>query len=340
VREAGGSVPERAIEVHRDDRWNSTLDTWPKEPGLLVTLSPRDAHRGWSSGAYLEASLTGPGEFVADLGGKSGTASALELDVGVLGGELPWRPLRVAVPPGAGRVDVELVLPPAEVPGSLALDVVDAAGRALTMQIRIRVIDPATGVVLVDAPCDFTDEVDWPMRISLPQGEYRLLVEGDAYVERQHGTLARRRVHGAHEQSLHISPGVESRVTAILGQAARLAVRVIGSVTEADREAIRAWYDGDVSDEHLDYWAPFVSLRLEREGRWPETPLFARHAWEGTSASGTHLFSTVAFGGAETSEPLTPDTYTLVATTAGGRELEQQVTFVAGQTLSVTLRFE
>ena len=39
-------------------------------------------------------------------------------------------------------------------------------------------------------------------------------------------------------------------------------------------------------------------------------------------------------------QPLTPGTYTLVATTRGGRTVEREVTLVPGQTTSVTLAFE
>lgn len=340
VRQADGSVPAQAIQIHKNTSWRSTMDDWPEEPGLLLTLSPRDAHRGGRRGAYLNASSTGPGEFVAELSGDLRVASALELDVGILGGELPWRPQHVVVPPYSGRVDVDLVLPTVEPLGSLLLDVVNGAGTALEKQVRIRVIDPATGVVLVDAPCDYTDEDDWPMRIRLPMGEYRLLVEGHPWINDHHGTIMRRRVHGAHEQSVHIASGVESHVTATLGEAARLAVRVIGSVTEKDREEIRSWQRGEVDEDFTEFWAQFVTMRLEREGRWPEQPKFARRFMEGTSASGIHLFASVAFGKDETSEPLTPGTYTLVATTAGGRVLERVVTLMPGQTLSMTLRFE
>jgi hypothetical protein len=343
VREADGSVPAGAIQIHRHAFWMSTLDGWPAEPGLLVTLSPHGANLAGWRGAYLEAKSTGPGEFVAELDEHLRVAAALELDVGVLGGELPWRPQRAIVPPRSGRVDVNLVLPPAEPLGALLLDVVDASGAPLVKQVRIRIEDPVIGAVLVDVPCDYTDEKDWPMRIPLPHGEYRLLVEGHAWIDSHHGTIMERRVHGAHEQALPITAGSESRVTASLGQAARLALRVIGSVTEADREAIRAQYPRngiEGHDEYTEYWAQLVTLQLEREGRWPESPQFARYAMEGTSAAGTHLFSSVAFNSDEISQPLTPGTFKLVATTAGGRVAEREVTLVPGQTLSVTLSFE
>jgi hypothetical protein len=342
VREADGSVPERAIGVHRSDRWRmfGSQEAWPEEPELLVALSPRDAHRGGWRGAIEEPVVVGPGEFVVELEDELRLAPELELDVGLLGGDLPWRPRRILVAPGAGRSDVDLVLPPAEPPGFLLLDVLDASGTALVEQVRVRIIDPATGVVLVDVPCDYTDEKDWPMRIPLPAGGHRLLVEGHPWMDDHHGTIMRHRVHGAHEQALRITAGVETRATATLGQAARLALRVIGLVTEADRAAIRARFGRDVDEEYVEFWAPFVTLRLEREGRWPEQPEFARHSMQGTSAAGTHLFSSVAFGNEETSEPLTPGDYTLVATAPGGRELARPVTLVPGQTLSVTLHFD
>lgn len=340
VREADGSLPQAAIDVHRDARFRFTQSAWPEQPELLVTLAPRDAHRGGWRGAYVQAKSTGPGEFVAELDGDLRAAAELELDVGLLGGELPWRPRRVRVPAGSGRVDVDLALPAAAPRGALVLDVVDARGVAVLQQVRVRIEDPGTGVVLVDVPCDHGDEDDWPLRIPLPEGEFRLLVEGHPSIDSHHGTLARRRTHGAHEQALRIAAGVESRVTARLGEAARLALRVNGSVTEADREAVRAEFQGRLEDDDVDEWARLVTLRLEREGRWPEHPKFARFAMEGTSAAGTHLFPWVPLGGDETSEPLTPGSYTLVATLPGGRELRRPLTLAPGQTLGVALEFD
>lgn len=340
VRQADGSLPEAAIGIHRDPRWGFARDPWPSEPELLVTLATRFAHLGGWYGAHLQAKVIGPGEFVAELGAELRDVPELELDVGLLGGELPWRPQRVRVPDGAGRVDVDVVLPVAVPGGALVLDVVDGRGAALMEGLRLRIEDPATGVVLVDLSCDHADDHDWPLRIPLPAGDFLLRVEGHARMDSHHGTLSRRRAHGAHEQPLRIAAGVETRVTARLGEPARLALRVTGPVTEADRAAVRARFEGRLEDDDVDTWARLVMLRLEREGRWPESPQFARFAMEGTSAAGTHLFPWVPLGGDETSEPLTPGTWTLVATLPGGRELRRPVTLAPGQTLSVTLEFE
>jgi hypothetical protein len=340
VREADGSLPEEEVVVHRVASFRRTLDEWPDEAGLLVALGARHAHRNGWRGPYLRAKSVGPGEFVVELEGMLLPDEALELDVGVLGGEAPWQLVRFEAPPASGCVDVDLVLPEPAPKGALVLDVVDAQGAVVLEQVRIRIVDPVSGVVLLDTSVNYHHEGDWPMRFELPEGDYRLLVEGHPWIDDHHGTVMRRRVHGAYEQPLHVSAGSETRVTATLGAAARLSVRTVGQVTEADRQAVRDDNDGRANEEYVEYWAPYVSLRLEREGRWPEQPEFARSAMEGTSAAGTHLFSSVELGHEETSEPLSPGDYTLVASTRGGRELRRAITLLPGETLSVTLQFD
>jgi hypothetical protein len=345
VRQPDGSLPETELGVHRSDPRSSTLHAWPEEPGVLVTLSPGSAHIG-QRGAYLTARASGPGEFIVELEDELTQVQAgdLGVDVGVLGGALAWSPVHVDVPVGAGRVDVDLVLPGKARSGTLVLDAVDDGGAALVVQLRVRVSDLATGVVLLDKSCTDTDGDDWPARLQLPEGEYRLLVEGHPWIVDHNGTILgtilHRRVHGAFEVDVRISSLTETRVTATLGAASRLRVSVAGTVSEADREAVRAEQVGFPSEMYVDIWAPHVQLRLERDGRWPERPLFARSAMGGTPSANIHLFSSLVMGSEETSEPLTPGAYTLVATTPGGRELRRPVVFVPGETLSVTLQFD
>ncbi len=335
VRHADGSVPGPGFTTHRFSRLYDTLDEWPEQSGLIVSLAPEDAHTREWRGPYLEPKQVGPGEFVLDVDAE------LSVDIGVIGGGAPWRPQRVTLPPGAGRVDVDVVLAEEVRTAALVLGVVDSAGEPLVEQVRVRLSDPATGVVLYDKGCDYTDEGDWPLRVELPEGEYRLLVEGHAWIEDHHGTLMEQREHGAFEQDILLSSAGDLAVTARLGAGARLDLKIVGAASAEEQKLLEEKRDGFVSfGDSKPPEAPSVSLRLEREGRWPEYPSFRRFAMGGTSAAGTHMFSSLLLGSEGVSEILTPGEYTLVATIAGGRSLERKVVLAPGQTLQVLLNFD
>ncbi|GEM_PF-2607528 len=334
VTQADGSPPPERFRALRMQRSHSDIDEWPDTPGLLVTLGWEDVPVGDRIGGYLKARATGPGEFTVELDDD------VSVVVGVLGGDLPWRPQRVDVPPGAGRVDVDLVMPEPAIPGTLVLDVVDSAGEPVVRQLRVRVSDTTSGVTLVDKPFDFPHTGDWPLRLSLPEGEYDLLVEGHPWFDTRHGSLMRRRVHGKHEQPLLITPAQELRVTASVSDGARLSLSAHGLPTAADRQGVRDWDPREDTVEYVEYWARYVEVHLEREGRWPERVEFPKYTEDGTPAVRGRLISGIGLGSEGVSEMLSPGEYTLVATTQGGRTLRRDVLLIAGQTLTVTLRFD
>ncbi|MFT7461962.1 MAG: hypothetical protein ACI9EF_000296 [Pseudohongiellaceae bacterium] len=325
VTQADGSPPPKGFRRLYVDSITSQLDEWPDEPRLLVTLARGDVpSENWRD-AYPEAQTTGPGEFIVEL------EDDVTVFAGVLGGDMTWQPLTIVVPAGAGRIDVELVMPEPAVHGTLVLDVLDSLGAPVLREVQVRVSDPTSGVILFNKPFTHTDEEDWPLRLTLPDGQYQLLVEGHAWVERRHGTVMTPRNHGRFEQQLLISPAHETHVTAVLSAGARLSLNVYGVPTEADRLAVRDWDPRDDSDEYVESWAPRVELRLQRPGHWPDPVNFRRRK---------QLFSSMHMGSEGLSEMLSPGDYTLVATTTGGRTIRREVQLIAGQTLAVSLRFD
>lgn len=334
VTQADGSLPPESFSALRMGRIGSDLDEWPEAPGLLVILGWEDVPVNKRYGGYLKARATGPGEFIVELDDD------VTVVVGALGGDLPWRPLQVNVPPGAGRVDVDLVMPEPARPGTLVLDVVDSAGEPVVQQLRVRVSESSSGVTLVDKPFDILREGDWPLRLSLPEGEYDLLVEGHPWIDWHHGTVVYRRGHGKHEQPLLISPAQEIHVTSSISDGARLSLSIHGQPTAADRQAVRDWDPREDTDEFVEFWARYVELHLEREGRWPERVDFPKYTEDGTPAVSRRLLSGIALGSEGVSEMLSPGEYTLVATTQGGRTVRRDVRLIAGQTLAVTLSFD
>ena len=324
VSTADGSVPTDEFGM-RGLGLRLAHGSWPKTVALMVSFAP--AHPvlgGWGS-PYLSGPSTIPGEFIVPLG------DLRSVDVGIHGGAVPWRPLRVAVPEDAGRIDVNLVIPEPVAMGTLILDVQDSAGEAVTTGLRARLLGPQSGVVLLEEVVHYSWQHLWPLRWTLPEGQYRLVVEGQAKIDYHHGNLMNAREHGAFDGLIEISPGAETRLTAKLQDGARLRLRLIGETELSDRALMRA-RDAFAPDDEIEARARVVTLHLERAGRWPQALNFSQP--EGG------LASTLALGNEATSEVLTPGTYTLVATMVGGRTVRRALVLQPGETSFVILQLD
>lgn len=307
---------------------------WPDAPKLNVTVARDHEPDGWRRALVMQD--LGPGEFSADV--EVGKA----YDVSVFGGATPWTTQRIEVPSGSGRQVVDVTLPDPVGLGTLVLDVTDAAGQPLVDDMNVRLIDRATGAALIHYEFPFEDADDWPQRIPVPAGLHWLVVEDAPYIDSHHGTVLTRRAGGRFETDLAIQAGSDTVVHARLSQGAKLRLRVDGSVRDEDREAVQAGMSRfDPEDEssvrYVDYWAPHVSVQLLREHEWPEAVQFKRYGFEGTSAAGNHLWSTVAFGSEEVSEVVSPGRVTLVVRARGGREARRDLELLEGQTHDVVI---
>lgn len=334
VRHQDGSMPEEGF-TFRESRSRDVAVEWSQQTALMVSITPDDEQWMNLGQTYLSGRATGPGEFIVETDGQR------SVDLGVHGGGVPWQPLRVAVPKGSSRIDVDLVIPTPVALGSLVLDVQDGGGDAVLQDIRVRLLGPQSGVILVERRFPYSEADDWPLRWELPGGEYRLVVEGQAALDGHHGYVEQAREHGAFETLVQISAGVERSLTATLGAGAWLQLRLLGTPDDADLAATRRLFSRTSATEaDFESWAGEVSLRLEQPGRWTGCPYFKFAAMANTSAAGLHLFTSLLLGREATSEMLTPGSYTLVARTPGGRTVRQSVVFVPGQTLPVTIAFE
>ena len=332
VRDARGGLPEQEILSLPPTRW-SQRDAWPAELTLQVTLAPTEARQVVPTRRqYLWARPVGPGEFVTELPRDA----FVGLDVALFGDGRRWSSRRLDVPAGAGRVDVSLVIPERQPSGSLGLDVVDAHGAPLVDHLRVRILEPRGGTVMLDTEGAHLDEDDWPLERDLPAGEYVLHVAGTAWVDSHHGTLVAPREHGDCEVPLVIAPGRRTPVRAVLSEVARLDVKLVGSVGDDDRAAIRRQRP-DLAEQHVEAWAREVTLWLERDGRWCEPVQFVRALGEGTGFGDRRLFSTLELGTQGLSELVAPGDYTLAARRLGGRVWLQSVRLAPGQTLAVTI---
>lgn len=333
VRDEGGSVPSAAIEVlqtRRQGRVNGTAD----RPGLLVTRrGGRDALLG--SAAALRPRPAGPGEF------------ALELDVGdaveiaLVGGGCYTPPRTIFIPPGAGRIDVDLVLRRTEAVGTLALDIQDEAGRGVAGDLMVRLVHAGSGMELL--------HLSWRYRSSgeleVPVGEHLLVVEGQPRVAFSLGPVKRPRELGGFEAPVTIRPGETTHVVATLSEPARIDVTLVGKVEDGDLDVAQAQVDGWLAPDEIearDLVAKVgqVTLHLERPGRGVEPLSFATHELEGTRSAGPRPLPFLGLGAQALSEPLTPGDCTLVARLPGGREARRALTLMPGETLAVTLSFD
>lgn len=313
-------------------QWLREPDQWPETPRLV--LAPLDGvpHDAYRRTPFIEPRSTGPGEFAADV------PTERRYLVGLLQRATPWLPQTIDLPAGAGRVDVTLTVAPAAAPGALVVDVHDVDGAPVREAVRVLVLDPLTGFVLLQESIEY-ERKTWPPTYSLPPGDYLVDVQGHPWVDMHHGTLLTRRAHGGFEQQVTVVSAEELRVDAVLGTGARLHVTLRGSPDQGDVEAVLAEHP-TAEGEWLERWSTEAQLRLLRERRWPTRLSFARYGMAGTSAAGVHLWDTVSLGSDATSELISAGTYTLVATLPGGRELRREVELFDGVTTDVTLEFE
>lgn len=305
---------------------------WPREPHVAVAPSrpqfvPWNGLEDWTKGRRVAV-----GEFVFDV--RAGTTYR----VGVLGGSQRWTPLEIEVPADAGRIDVTLSATP-EVPrGSLLVDVVTPEGKR-TSQLAIRIEDPRTGDVVVNRAELF--DAGWPQGFSLPEGDYRVVVDGAPSTDFFHGTLMQERQLGRFEADARVVADATVRVAGTLSRGARVRVKLAGTANDADRAAIAAQFAG--STVGIDDWNEVLAARagllLCAEGRRPIVVEFTEEI-TGSSAAGTQLSNHLALGATDVSQIVPAGRFTLEARLPGGRVVSAPVVLVDGETTEVELAFE
>jgi hypothetical protein len=228
--------------------------------------------------------------------------------VGLLGGAEPWRPRSVLA--GPGTTEVELVRTPAAGMGTLVIEATDKGGVPVTSGFELGIEDPETGVAVArwGSSARFSP---WPRSIELPTGAWRVVLEGRAWIDGEHGTLVARRTLGRFEALVHVSIEEARLVRAVVPAGARLQLTVIG----------------EDPDEGL------ASLTLQAEGRRPVPVLID------TGAVLDPLRPELAPGRSALSEVLPAGHWTLEGR-LGERVATIPVALVDGATTPATLRFE
>lgn len=234
---------------------------------------------------------------------------------------------------GVGQHDVELRLPAARTPGTLRIEVRDGDGERLEVGVRVRLLDVATGQVLLEgggAPFETVLE-----EVVVPAGSYWLDVQSVPRFNSL-GTELYVRSHGAERRRIEVPPAgvVEERFQ--LDDLCRLLVRVVGVPAVAPPLAGPQVAEGEEAD--------LARIWVRRPGEpWDAVDFFhSNFTFPGSKAqrASDQIFNHVRLGDERLSEPLAPGQYELQAQLPDGRRATQTVDLFAGRTTPVTLVFD
>lgn len=302
---------------------------WESVPGYVgFRQLDTNAWPEWPRARVLELGTPLlPSGVPEELEGKS-LAGALAFEVrpgrsylvGLYGGSESWRPIRVDVTSG-GRTEVELHARPSRL-GTLVVSAADGT-RALRDGIAVRIEDPEGGFPLLSR-IDFAD-TRWPQAFTLPEGLWRLVVEGRPLLDRQHGLLVEKSAHGRFETLVRVRADERTEVHAVLPAGARLRVAVSGTPCA----------EGAVPSEQAWLGPGGVALTVGDPTHWP-----MRVAFEGSMPlNASELRSRLPLGTEAVSEVLPAGRWTLVGRLADGRTARTEVVLSDGRTTEAALEF-
>ena len=330
VREGDQLVPVERIER---SVLGGFLDSWPEKPSVLVRRAPGSPifheARHWMNVSETLAS----GELIFDL------LPGIEWLVTMLAPGQRARIERVSLTPDSGRRELTFELGEPTPTGTLRVEVTDPEGTRLLDEVSVQVLDPETDAYLVGRHWFHEGEEDWPVEFDLPHGEYRLVVLSEPTYDGHHGILLRRREYGECRALATVRAGETTALTARLSVASYLDLELAGQVSAADRAFVARRLEGiNLDSESRELRARSAHVLLRPSRGYAIGVEFARRAFEGSSAYGTHTFETLPLGTRATSEALPPGEYRLELRLPGGRELSREVILLPGETLP--LRFD
>lgn len=289
----------------------TVVDRWPDRPAVRVdALDP-------SVGLLLETAPP-PGTRVGDTLVFEVRAGQ-RFRVGLFGGEQPWRPIDVEA--GTGRTDVVLQAVAPSPPGTLALSARDAAG-PVGEGVELRVEDPDDGFVLLRCKLH---RGTWPLRIAVPEGTWRVVVDGRPEFTYDEWTLMEPGVHGRFETTVTVHSEETTFVDADLPAGAMLELTVDGPLP-AGEEPTGRW------GRLLRHGAV---VRLCQPGRWPEQVAFVGPVRRRRN----ELQDRIALGTTLPSERLPAGRWTLVGELPDGRVARSEIVLVDGETTRARLEF-
>ena len=331
VDETGAPLPLPASSVpcswHGVRTCLDLPEEWPEEPSIVVVPIADEAH------------LAGPWEFFLPAR-RVGDELVFEVDenrryeVGLLGGSQLWRPTEVLVSSVDSRIEIALAASAPSPMGAISLLVSRAGQVPARSSIAVQFEDPSTSTPLVRT--DSFGVGTGPSQYRLPEGEYRVVVEGTAVVD-YHGRLWTPRSSGRSESLVRVAADRSTDVEVRLPEGARIHLGLRGEVLASDREAIGT---GTFFFGNVESWASHASFSLLPEDGWPQPVEFTMVIEGRGTIAGTRLVSMLPLGSDSTSELLPAGRFRLEARMPGGRVASKDVVLVDGATTDVTLEFD
>jgi hypothetical protein len=299
---------------------------WPEKTDVVVVPGRDKAWPDEDFGRHCVGRDGGAGTMVFNV------APSRSYRVGLIGGNSLWQPVSVDVPFGSGAVEVTLTAASSPL-GTLVIRAQNSES-AIVRNISIRIEDDVEGTPLLVRKPMFEAESTQSFR--LPEGNYRITVQGAPSTEDFHGRMMDGAAFGRYETQVRITSDQRTVVTATLPAGARLRLTVPGEVLEADRKALHDRHPTWNYGGPIDFFAGQVELCLVAEGHWPE-PVHFTYELKGSSAAGTHLCDWIPIGKQDTSQLLPAGKYRLEGHMSGGRSGFVDVVLVDGETTDATL---
>jgi hypothetical protein len=240
----------------------------------------------------------------------------------------------VEVPLAGGSIEVVVHAAPTTAWGEVVA-LVDTQRTAGDYRISLEDVSTGLRVCDVDAPLGAV-----PLQRA-PAGRYRLVVEGVASGDSWHGTVWTTRNLGRAEVEIDVIAGARVEVPITIGEGARIDLELAGEPDAGDREAVarsEPWMLEPQNVAGLPERVASASVVLLRPQRGFES-VFRLIEITGGSGAGKHLAQNWPLGLRETSQVVSPGTWTLVARLPGGREVAAEVVLRAGETTPVRLEF-
>lgn len=202
--------------------------------------------------------------------------------------------------------------------------------------IELWVADFESGLPLVSG----VGRKNAPTEFTLPEGKYRVVLEGQPNVGSSHGILFNPRMYGRAEAIVEIKSGGEHTVALDLQPGGYINISVQGESNADDLESLHKQFPGNpAGTDWLVEYGRTTRIQIRRKHFLTEHVMFSGFSMEGSSAAGTHLQRAWPFGEQHRSQMLPTGTYELLVTTHGGRQIVKTVEIKEGRTLELALEF-
>ncbi|MCP5020524.1 MAG: hypothetical protein GY930_02005 [bacterium] len=316
----GGREIQKADGYSRHWKRQCNFSDWPESPQLLVrnlaTPEPTSLRfwlrspAFWSDNHALISEIS-PGAYYA---------------VQVIGGPFQGHVQVIQAPADGAPIKLAVKAGDRKPLGKLRVNLKHRGHKIVARKwfndFGLWIADFETGVPLVTR----IEFAQGPPEFSLPEGKYRVVLEGRSLGDSHHGTLMQPRSAGHAEAIVRIESATEKNIELDMDRGGFLNITLKGESTPADLAALRRRYKQASEDSPwLLEAANKAHLKIFAPNFIPEVVKFKGRDMEGTPAEGIHIQSHWPLGKTQKSEMLPAGTYELIATMPGGREFRKTI---------------